>query len=158
MAAIYEEYDITQASIDVDALFVAKLQQEDREQYTIEERAKFLAETIEAQRKFKADQRAAEIRSRPPTKTKLRNLMMTYLKNMGGYKHSQLKGKDYEENQGTMMEVHAFFRSHAILLRRLDWQDLMLFDPDEKMNTMDESTGLEIAKMEVAIEDTWDKV
>ncbi|GKC18160.1 hypothetical protein Tco_1014942 [Tanacetum coccineum] len=26
--------------------------------------------------------------------------MMTYLKNMGGYKHSQLKGKSYEEIQG----------------------------------------------------------
>ncbi|GJX59527.1 putative ribonuclease H-like domain-containing protein [Tanacetum coccineum] len=100
MAAIYEEYDTIQASIDADALFAAKLQQEDREQYTIEERAKFLAETIAAQRKFRAAQRAAEIRSRPPTKTQLRNLMMTYLKNMGGYKHSQLKGKTYEEIQG----------------------------------------------------------
>ncbi|GJU67024.1 hypothetical protein Tco_1253283 [Tanacetum coccineum] len=30
-----------------------------------------------------AAQRAAEIRSRPPTKSQLRNLMMTYLKNMG---------------------------------------------------------------------------
>ncbi|GJR48990.1 hypothetical protein Tco_1317093 [Tanacetum coccineum] len=74
MAAIYEEYDTIQASIDADALFAAKLQQEDRE--------------------------AAEIRSRTPTKTQLRNLMMTYLKNMGGYKHSQLKGKTYEEIQG----------------------------------------------------------
>ncbi|GJV25811.1 hypothetical protein Tco_1378506 [Tanacetum coccineum] len=100
MAAIYEEYDTIQASIDVDALFAAKLQQEDREQYTIKERAKFLAETIAAQRKFRAAQRAAKIRSRPPTKTQLRNLMMTYLKNMGGYKHSQLKGKTYEEIQG----------------------------------------------------------
>ncbi|GKC77419.1 hypothetical protein Tco_1128193 [Tanacetum coccineum] len=27
----------------------------------------------------------------------MRNLMMTYLKNMGGYKYSQLKGKTYEE-------------------------------------------------------------
>ncbi|GJS55780.1 hypothetical protein Tco_0629142 [Tanacetum coccineum] len=93
MVAIYEEYDTIQASIDVDALFAAKLQQEDREKYTIEERAKFLEETIAAQRMFRATQRAAEIRSRPPTKTQLRNLMMTYLKNMGGYKHSQLKGK-----------------------------------------------------------------
>ncbi|GJS64387.1 hypothetical protein Tco_0678951 [Tanacetum coccineum] len=57
-------------------------------------------ETIAAQRKFRVAQRAAEIRSRPPTKTQLRNLMMTYLKNMGGYKHSQLKGKTYEEIQG----------------------------------------------------------
>ncbi|GKE02317.1 hypothetical protein Tco_1390300, partial [Tanacetum coccineum] len=47
-------------SIDVDALFAAKLQQGDREQYTIEEREKFLAETITAQRKFRAAQRAAE--------------------------------------------------------------------------------------------------
>ncbi|GJY32627.1 hypothetical protein Tco_0417096 [Tanacetum coccineum] len=46
-----------------------------------------------------AAQRAAEIRSRPPTKTQLRNLMMTYLKNMGGYKHSELKAKTFEEIQ-----------------------------------------------------------
>ncbi|GJR24903.1 hypothetical protein Tco_0973430 [Tanacetum coccineum] len=39
MAALYEEYDTIQASIDADALFAAKLQQEEREQFTIEERA-----------------------------------------------------------------------------------------------------------------------
>ncbi|GJQ98343.1 putative ribonuclease H-like domain-containing protein [Tanacetum coccineum] len=52
--AIAETYDEVQAGIDADALFVAKLQQEEREEYTIEERAKFLAETIAAQRKFRA--------------------------------------------------------------------------------------------------------
>ncbi|GJV35083.1 hypothetical protein Tco_1407560 [Tanacetum coccineum] len=53
-----------------------------------------------AQRKFRAAQRAAEIRSKPPTRTQLRNLMITYLKNTGGYKYSQLKGKTYEEIHG----------------------------------------------------------
>ncbi|GJW36432.1 hypothetical protein Tco_0059352 [Tanacetum coccineum] len=72
----------------------------EREEYTIEERAKFLAETIAAQRKFRAAQRSAEIRSRPQTKSQLRNLMMTYLKNMGGYKYSQLKAKSFEEIKG----------------------------------------------------------
>ncbi|GKA93155.1 putative ribonuclease H-like domain-containing protein, partial [Tanacetum coccineum] len=48
----------------------------------------------------RAAQRFAEIRSRPPTKSQLRNLMMTYLKNMGGYKHSQLKAKTFAEIQG----------------------------------------------------------
>ncbi|GJT74168.1 putative ribonuclease H-like domain-containing protein [Tanacetum coccineum] len=62
-AAIAEMYDEVQAGIDADALFAAKLQQEEREEYTIEERAKFLAETIAAQRKFRAAQRSAEIRS-----------------------------------------------------------------------------------------------
>ncbi|GJR56494.1 hypothetical protein Tco_1407015 [Tanacetum coccineum] len=100
MATLYEEYDTMQASIDADALFAAKLQQEEREQFTIEERAQFLVETIAAQRKFRAAQRAAEIRSKPPTRTQLRNLMITYLKNTGGYKYSQLKGKTYEEIHG----------------------------------------------------------
>ncbi|GKA26025.1 hypothetical protein Tco_0712134 [Tanacetum coccineum] len=40
----------------------AELQQEEREEYTIEERSKFLAETIAAQRKFRAAQRSIEIR------------------------------------------------------------------------------------------------
>ncbi|GKA64053.1 hypothetical protein Tco_0763659 [Tanacetum coccineum] len=62
-AAIAETYDEVQAGIDADALFAAKLQQEEREEYTIEERAKFLAETIAAQRKFRATQRSAKIRS-----------------------------------------------------------------------------------------------
>ncbi|GJX48243.1 hypothetical protein Tco_0273433 [Tanacetum coccineum] len=98
----------SQAGIDADrTCFAAKLPiKEEREKYTIEERAKFLAETIAAQRKFRAAQRAAEIRSRPPTKSQLRNLMMTYLKNMGGYKHSQLKAKTFKEIQTYNCGVH----------------------------------------------------
>nr|GEV74101.1 hypothetical protein [Tanacetum cinerariifolium] len=49
--------------IKADELFAAKLQQEEREEYTIKERAKFLAETIVAQRKFRAAQRSVKIRS-----------------------------------------------------------------------------------------------
>ncbi|GKA16311.1 hypothetical protein Tco_0696058 [Tanacetum coccineum] len=67
--AIMEMFDEIQTGIDADALFAAKLQQEEREEYTIEERAQFLAETIAAQRKFRAAQKVAEIRSRPPTKS-----------------------------------------------------------------------------------------
>ncbi|GJV09780.1 putative ribonuclease H-like domain-containing protein, partial [Tanacetum coccineum] len=54
-----------------------------REQFTIEERAKFLHDTIAAQRKFLAQQRSEAIRNRPPTKNQLRNQMMTYLKHVG---------------------------------------------------------------------------
>ncbi|GKF85521.1 hypothetical protein Tco_0253348, partial [Tanacetum coccineum] len=42
---------------------------EEREQFTIEERAQLLVETIGAQRMFRAAQRAGEIRNKPPTKT-----------------------------------------------------------------------------------------
>nr|GEY36137.1 hypothetical protein [Tanacetum cinerariifolium] len=71
-AAIAEMYDKVQAGIEADALFVAKLQHEEREEYTIEERAKFLAETIASQIKFRDAQRFVEIKSRPPTKSQLR--------------------------------------------------------------------------------------
>ncbi|GJX53626.1 putative reverse transcriptase domain-containing protein [Tanacetum coccineum] len=91
---IDQEYDTIQASIDADALFAVRLQQEERKQFTIKERTQFLVEAIAAQRKFRAAQRAAEIKSKPPTKTQLRNMMITYLKNMGKFNHNQLKGKE----------------------------------------------------------------
>ncbi|GJX86127.1 hypothetical protein Tco_0336901 [Tanacetum coccineum] len=43
--------------------------------------------------------RAEEIRRKPPNKAQKRNQMSTYLKNMAGYKHSQLKSKSYDEIQ-----------------------------------------------------------
>ncbi|GJU83908.1 putative ribonuclease H-like domain-containing protein [Tanacetum coccineum] len=51
----------------------------------------------EFEKKHFAMLRAEEKRRKPPTKAQKRNLMSTYLKNMGGYKHNQLKNKSYEE-------------------------------------------------------------
>ncbi|GKE40390.1 hypothetical protein Tco_1463795, partial [Tanacetum coccineum] len=43
--------------------------------------------------------RAQEKKNKPPTKAQKRNIMSTYLKNMAGYKHNQLKSKSYDEIQ-----------------------------------------------------------
>ncbi|GJS83036.1 retrovirus-related pol polyprotein from transposon TNT 1-94 [Tanacetum coccineum] len=85
------------ARIDADYELDARMTQEEQEKYTIKERARLLAEFFERRKKKLAAERAEAIRNKPSTKTQLRNLMMTYLKNMDGYKHSQLKGKSYEE-------------------------------------------------------------
>ncbi|GJY27367.1 hypothetical protein Tco_0402093 [Tanacetum coccineum] len=58
-----------------------------------------LLATIAERKRFFAAQRAEQIRNKPPTKTQLRNKMITYLKNMGRYTHSQLKNKSLEEIQ-----------------------------------------------------------
>ncbi|GJV38817.1 hypothetical protein Tco_1417257 [Tanacetum coccineum] len=87
------------ARIEDDRLLAARLQEEERETFTVEERAKFLYDTIAAQRRFLAQQRAAAIRSRPPTRTQLRIQMMTYLKHIGGKKHADLKNKNFKEIQ-----------------------------------------------------------
>ncbi|GJV87692.1 hypothetical protein Tco_1531630 [Tanacetum coccineum] len=69
------------------------------EKFTIEQRAKFLHDTIAAQRRFLAQQRSKAIRNKLPIRNQLRNQMMTYLKHVGGYKHAQLNKKKFEEIQ-----------------------------------------------------------
>ncbi|GJT67697.1 putative ribonuclease H-like domain-containing protein [Tanacetum coccineum] len=86
-------------------LLAEKLQEQEREQFTIEERAKFLHDTIAAQRKFLAQQRSEAIRNRPPTKNRLRNQMMTYLKQVGNFKHTELKIKKFEEVQALYEKI-----------------------------------------------------
>ncbi|GKC67548.1 hypothetical protein Tco_1100146, partial [Tanacetum coccineum] len=53
-AALSNEYDFIQARIKADRLLALRLQDEEREQFTMEERAKFLHDTIAAQRSFTA--------------------------------------------------------------------------------------------------------
>ncbi|GJU57366.1 putative ribonuclease H-like domain-containing protein [Tanacetum coccineum] len=98
-AALIAEFDNVQARMEADALLAARLQEEEREQFSIDEQARFLVETIAERKRFFAAQRAEQIRNKPLTKTQLRNKMITYLKNMGRYTHSQLKNKSLEEIQ-----------------------------------------------------------
>ncbi|GKC30889.1 hypothetical protein Tco_1038183 [Tanacetum coccineum] len=81
------------------------------EQFTVEERAKFLHDTTAAQRRFLAKQRAIAIRNKPPTRTQLRNQMRTYLKHVGNKKHSDLKNKTFEEIQALYEKVKRFDKS-----------------------------------------------
>ncbi|GKA85608.1 hypothetical protein Tco_0807262 [Tanacetum coccineum] len=101
-----EDDDIPQAArIKADRILAEKLQEQEREQFTIEERAKFLHDTIAAQRKFLAQQRSEAIRNRPLTKNQLRNQMMTYLKHVGNFKHSELKSKKFEDIQAMYEKI-----------------------------------------------------
>ncbi|GKC17483.1 hypothetical protein Tco_1014265, partial [Tanacetum coccineum] len=92
-------YDFIQERLNADKILAEKLQKEEREKFTIDQRVKFLHDTIATQRKFFAQQRSEAIRNKPPTRNQLRNQMMTYLKHVGGKKHSELKTKTYEEIQ-----------------------------------------------------------
>ncbi|GKD37982.1 hypothetical protein Tco_1258189 [Tanacetum coccineum] len=86
-----------EARLNADKILAEKLQEEEREMYIIEQRAKFLHDTIAAQRRFLTQQRSEAIRNKPPSRNQLRNQMMTYLKHVGGKKHSDLKTKGFEE-------------------------------------------------------------
>ncbi|GKF49271.1 hypothetical protein Tco_0142522, partial [Tanacetum coccineum] len=81
-AALIQDFNDIKARIKANRLLSLRLQEGERKQFTVEERAKFLHDIIAAQRRFLAEQRAVAIRSSPPTRTQLRNQMMTYLKHV----------------------------------------------------------------------------
>ncbi|GJS78567.1 putative ribonuclease H-like domain-containing protein [Tanacetum coccineum] len=97
--ALLESWDNTQAMMDVDFQLAHQMQTEEQEQLSIEEKSKLFVELLEKIKKHFAALRAQEKRSKPPTKAQNRNQMSTYLKNMAGYKHNQLKSKSYDEIQ-----------------------------------------------------------
>nr|GEU55529.1 hypothetical protein [Tanacetum cinerariifolium] len=79
-AALAKMYDEVQAQIDANHELAIRLTLEEKDKYTVKERSKLLAEFFGRRKKQLVKERAEAIRSKPPTKTQLRNLMMTYLK------------------------------------------------------------------------------
>ncbi|GKD12045.1 zinc finger, CCHC-type containing protein, partial [Tanacetum coccineum] len=90
-AALAKEFDVIQARIDVDHELAVRLTHEEQEKYTIEERVRLLAEFFDQRKKQLATARAEAIRNKPPTKTQVRNMMITYLKHMEVIKDSEKK-------------------------------------------------------------------
>ncbi|GJR03682.1 hypothetical protein Tco_0526666 [Tanacetum coccineum] len=94
---------------------------------TIEQRAKFLHDTIVAQRIFLAQQRSEAIKNKPPSRNQLRNQMMTYLKHVGGKKHSDLKTKGFEEIKALYDKIkrqRRYFSTLMAVLSILDRDDI----------------------------------
>ncbi|GJX16074.1 hypothetical protein Tco_0216906 [Tanacetum coccineum] len=89
--ALIRNYDDIKARIEADRLLAERLQEQEREQFTVEERAKFLHDTIASQRRFLTQQRSEAIRNKPPIKNQLRNQMMTYLKHVGNFQQLSVK-------------------------------------------------------------------
>ncbi|GJR74651.1 hypothetical protein Tco_0087016 [Tanacetum coccineum] len=76
-----------------------RLDKEEATKAALSNGTKFLHDTIASQRRFLAQQRSEAIRNKPPSRNQLRNQMMTYLKHVGGKKHSDLKTKSFDEIQ-----------------------------------------------------------
>nr|GEV10450.1 hypothetical protein [Tanacetum cinerariifolium] len=78
-------------------LLAERLQAREREEFSKVQKARLLVELIEKRKKHFATLRAQEKRNKPPTKTQMKSQMSTYLKHTGGYKHSHLKGRSFDE-------------------------------------------------------------
>ncbi|GKB81143.1 hypothetical protein Tco_0948038 [Tanacetum coccineum] len=74
-AALIEEWDSIEAIIDADRKLVELLQAQEREELTVEEQSKLLAEFIETRRKYFEAKRAEENINKPPIKTQQRKVV-----------------------------------------------------------------------------------
>ncbi|GJY12324.1 hypothetical protein Tco_0381633 [Tanacetum coccineum] len=95
--ALLGSWDNTQAMMDVDFQLAQQMQTEEQEHLSIKEKSKLFKELLEKRKKHFTALRAQNKRSKLPTNAQNRNTMSTYLKNMAGYKHNQLKSKSYNE-------------------------------------------------------------
>ncbi|GJS81412.1 hypothetical protein Tco_0747953 [Tanacetum coccineum] len=108
--ALSDEYDFIQARIEADRLLALRLQDEERESSSL---------------------------NKPPTRTQLRNQMMTYLKHVGNKKHSDLKSKTFEEIQALYEKVKRFDESFTVVgstedERRIKEMNERVKDTDQK--------------------------
>ncbi|GKD41886.1 hypothetical protein Tco_1266531 [Tanacetum coccineum] len=97
--ALTEKWDDIQAPVDVDYQLAQRLQAEEQEQFTTEQKATLFKELLEQRRKHFAAKRAEEKRNKPPTQAQQRKIMCTYLKNMEGKKPKDLKNKSFDSIQ-----------------------------------------------------------
>ncbi|GJX06774.1 hypothetical protein Tco_0194706 [Tanacetum coccineum] len=92
-------WDNNQAMMEADYELAQRLQEEEHGELTIEERSRLFVELMDKRKKHFAKLRAKKIKRKPPTKAQNRNQMSTYLRNMAGYNHTQLKNKSFKEIQ-----------------------------------------------------------
>ncbi|GJT66792.1 putative ribonuclease H-like domain-containing protein [Tanacetum coccineum] len=94
-AALIAQWNDIQDKVETDYELAQRLQAEEQEELTIEEKSKLFQQLLEKRRKHFAAKRAEERRNRPPTKAQQRSIMTTYLKNMTGWKPKDLKNKSF---------------------------------------------------------------
>ncbi|GJY51472.1 hypothetical protein Tco_0442319 [Tanacetum coccineum] len=98
-AALIAQWNDIQDKVETDYELAQRLQAEEQEELTIEEKSKLFQQLLEKRRKHFAAKRVEERRNRPPTKAQQRSIMCTYLKNMAGWKPKDLKTKSFANVQ-----------------------------------------------------------
>nr|GEV75823.1 ribonuclease H-like domain, reverse transcriptase, RNA-dependent DNA polymerase [Tanacetum cinerariifolium] len=94
-----QAHDDVQAKIDVDYQLAKRLQAEEQQELTDEEKATLFLQFLKKRKKLFAAKRAEEKRNTPQTRAQQISIMRTYLKNMEGWKPNSLKNKSFANIQ-----------------------------------------------------------
>ncbi|GKB25594.1 putative ribonuclease H-like domain-containing protein [Tanacetum coccineum] len=149
--ALTEEWDDIQAKVDVDYQLAQRLQVEKQEQFTTEQKATLFKELLEQRRKHFAAKRAEENRNKKTTKAQQKKTMITYLKNMEGGKHKDLKSKDFDSIKELFDK--AFKRVNMFMDYRTDLvEEIAEVDDDQEAAKIKELMKIVPDEEEVAID------
>ncbi|GJT09774.1 hypothetical protein Tco_0856816 [Tanacetum coccineum] len=151
------EWDNVQAMIDADYEIAARLQVQEHEELTVEEKSKLFVELMDKRKKHFARLRAKEQRRKPPTKAQKRNQICTYLENMVGFTHSQLKNKSFDEVQKafdkTMGWIDSFVSMDSEVVKgeqeRIKKQNI---DDDQEEAKMKKHMEIVVDEEEIAVD------
>ncbi|GKE64241.1 hypothetical protein Tco_1518402 [Tanacetum coccineum] len=88
-----------EAMIKTDYEKAQRLQAEEQEELTVDEKATLFQQLLEKRRKYFAAKRGEEKRNRPPIRAQQRSIMCTYLQDMAGWKPKDLKSKYFANIQ-----------------------------------------------------------
>ncbi|GKB56601.1 hypothetical protein Tco_0912787 [Tanacetum coccineum] len=92
-------WDDVQPKIDNDYQLAQRLQAQEQDELTDEEKVRLFVQFLEQRRKHFAAKRAEEKRNRPPTRAQQGSIMYTNLKNMEEWKPKGLKNKSFANIQ-----------------------------------------------------------
>ncbi|GKA56610.1 hypothetical protein Tco_0755682 [Tanacetum coccineum] len=101
----------------------------------------------EERKKLLAEERDAAVRNKPPTRTQLRSLTMTYLKHTGKYRHNQLNKKTFKEIQALYIKEQE--RDAYFMPIGSERDEMMINKMNKKSASMDEDEVPKSTKVEV---------
>ncbi|GJW70640.1 hypothetical protein Tco_0127557 [Tanacetum coccineum] len=133
---LIETWDDIHAKVDAEHQLAKRMQVQEQEELSIEEKATLFQQLLKKRRKHFAGKRAEEKRNKPLTKAQQRKIMCTYLKNMEGYKLKDLKLKEFDSIQE--MFDRAFKRQKVEDDKKIvELKQLMKIIPDEEEVAID---------------------
>ncbi|GKE64183.1 hypothetical protein Tco_1518344, partial [Tanacetum coccineum] len=108
----FEEWENIQARIEADEEIAVRLQAEEREELTIEERSRLFVELMDKRKKYFAEKRAEEKRNKPLIQAQQRTYMSNYIKHMGSHTLQQWRRYSFDKLkelfETTMKNVNTF--------------------------------------------------
>ncbi|GKF76093.1 hypothetical protein Tco_0225537, partial [Tanacetum coccineum] len=137
-----------QDKVETDYELAQRLQAEEQEELTIEEKSKMFQQLLEKRRKHFAAKRAEERRNRPPTQAQQRSIMCTYLKNMARWKPKDLKNKSFANVQElfnkAMNRVNTFVDMNTELVEGTEKKEGLKKAKAEVIESSSKRTGEEL--------------